>query len=205
MRPLQRRYNIQHSRVARIRIFLAADFPEVQVAKNVEPVIHGHHDHVARTSQVVAVERMRGARASGEAASVEPEHHGPLASYAGREHVEHQAIFAFKGRCAVAQDQRVRRTAKLRRGRAVLEGVAYARPWLRLAGGHETVAARRRCAVGHPSKRVHALLDHAAKFPGSRFHDGRLVFCSRVGTPGDVGNPAAKQSAGQCRSAASQR
>src|SRR4029077_9706088 len=115
---------------------------EIEISKNVEPVIHGNYDDVARASEVVAVERMRRAGASGEAAAVQPYHHRPLAAHGRSEHVHHETILAFKCGRAMTHDQRVGRAAKLRRGRTILESVAYARPRLRFARRHETIAAR---------------------------------------------------------------
>ena len=179
MRPLQRRYHVQHAHVPGIGILFAADGSEVEVTEQVQPVVHRHYHHVPGGAhcQIVAVKRMRRARASRIAAAVQPHHHRPLATEAGREHIHHQAIFAFKTWRGVSQDQRIWRAAELGRCRPVLKRVANACPWLRFAGRHEAIAPCRRCAVGYASERVHALLDHATEFSGSRFHDGCLILC----------------------------
>src|ERR1700757_2249177 len=107
---------------------------------------------------------MRRAGASGEPPAVQPYHHRPLAAHGRSEHVHHEAILAFKCGRAMPHDQRVWRAAKLWRRRTILESVAYARPRLRFARRHETIATRTRSAVRDASKGLDALLHDATKF-----------------------------------------
>ena len=93
--PFEREHEIEHAGVARFGETRAAEFGEVEVAEDVEAVIHGNHDHVVIARQVGAVGLRARARAGAKAAAVEPDHHRPLAVVAERRgpHVEHQAVF----------------------------------------------------------------------------------------------------------------
>ncbi len=53
--PFERRDQIQHSGIARLRVFGAADLREVQEAECVDAVIHAHDHHVMLARQFRAV------------------------------------------------------------------------------------------------------------------------------------------------------
>ena len=75
----------------------AADVGEVQVAEDVQAMIHRYDDHVFLLREVRAVVEQVVAGARREAAAVHPDHDGPpLVVEARREHVDGEAVFALR-------------------------------------------------------------------------------------------------------------
>jgi hypothetical protein len=93
--PLQRRHQVEHAGVASVGEARVGAFQRAQVAKEVEPVVDGDHHHVFLPRERTAVEHGRVACADGEGTAVQVDHDGALGGVsAGREDVEHQAVFA---------------------------------------------------------------------------------------------------------------
>ena len=53
--PLKYCYDVQKSGIAGIGILLAAQIRQIQISKNIEPMIHGHNHHVPGAGKVGAV------------------------------------------------------------------------------------------------------------------------------------------------------
>jgi hypothetical protein len=126
--PLQGHDQVEIADIAAVGQVRPAQVGQVAVAEHVEPVVDGHHHHVAAPGQVdPVIERVR-ARAVGVGAAVHIDHHRPLLAVSRRRgpDVEEQAVLAG-----------VLRDLALRAGRAVGQGVDHARPGLGRQGGHE--------------------------------------------------------------------
>src|SRR5260370_30343364 len=177
--PFKCSHDVQQSCVARIGILLAAYIRQIQISKNIEPVIHADHHHIPGTGQVGAVKSVCRARARGKTAAVEPNHDRPLASviHTGRENIDDQAILSFHRWLSMVQYKRIDRAAELWRGRSVLECFAHTRPRLWLARRHEPVAPRRRGTVSNSSEDVRPTLDDASNLSRGTFHYGPFASC----------------------------
>src|SRR5437899_2419297 len=77
---------------------------EVQVSDDVQAMIDADDHDIARAGEIRAVVSERRSGSIRVAAAVNPHHHGTPASVvdAGREHVQHQAVFALRRAAAQA-------------------------------------------------------------------------------------------------------
>ena len=151
--PFERQHAVEHAGVARVRVFFA-DLAEIEVAKDVEPVINADDDDILLAREIRAVVGRRAVGAAGVTPAVQPDHHGPPAVIrAGRPDVEDQTVFAdFAGAEQVPHglaDIGAAAGARenLRRDIAVGQGVGGFAPRLRRSGRHETHGAFWVCAV----------------------------------------------------------
>ena len=157
---MQGEHQVELPDVARVAKLGSADFREVQVAENIQPVVDGHHDHVAFPTQAGAIIKVFVDRAVVVGAAMKIDQHGALPPVAqGRcPDIELQAILTRARRDATA----------LRRHRPEGLGVAHTRP---RHGRHrrlETMLGRVvpvRDAFEHADA---AIVDEAAHLAGGR-------------------------------------
>src|SRR5262245_39606224 len=179
MRPFERRDQIQIADVGRARIFRAADFGQIQIAKNSQAVIDRNDDDIATTAQALAVVRRQFlSRPRLKATAVQPDHHRAflVVVNAGRPHVHAQTILA--GNPVVPTEEpglfvvRPTGAGDLRADLAVLHRASHARPWAGFGRRHEARFAADRRGVGHPFESEDAVADVTYDFARRGFYDG---------------------------------
>src|SRR5262249_17810847 len=96
--PLQRRDHVERAGIARLSESFATQIGEIEMPQDVEALVDGHDHHVVLRGEVGAVDPGRVGRPIAEAATVVPDHDGPLAAVpeAARPDVERQALLALR-------------------------------------------------------------------------------------------------------------
>ncbi len=184
--PLERRDDVEHTGISGRREFFAADLLQLQVTERAEAVVDRHNDHVAPGAQIGSVVPGRIAGAGDERAAVTPEHHGASAPVVdgGGPHVEHQAIFAHRGKLATREQlqERGRKgecVVVLHRAVAEFEGVANAGEGLEFSGRHETAFTRGRFGVWDALENADSVRGDPANFSATGF-DNNMIGHSRM-------------------------
>ena len=113
--PAQREHEVEHAGVARVGVFRAGQFGEVQEAETIEPVVHRDDHDVAAPAQAHAVVEVAVDRAVVVGAAVKVHQHRAVAVVAQprRPDIEVQAVLALHS--AFGGD--ARRRARRRRAR----------------------------------------------------------------------------------------
>src|SRR5262249_45191253 len=158
--PLQRGDEILHADVRRAGPLLAAEASEMQVAEDVEAVIHGDDDDVLLLREVRAVVQQVVAGAGRETAPVHPDHdRARLVVDARSENVHGEAVFALRRLAVQRRDDRRRLFAVRIHGRGPrdLEVFLDTRPRGRLLRRHEAIRTGRRGAIWHAPELLDAV------------------------------------------------
>ncbi len=94
--PLESENNVEQPQIARVCVFLPADPAQVEMAREIEPVIEADDDDVMSCSEVGPVIQRNAARTEGVSASVQPHHYRSLIwpVQTRRPQVEDKTVFA---------------------------------------------------------------------------------------------------------------
>jgi hypothetical protein len=183
---------VEHPNVAGMRVFLAAQFAQIQISEHVEAMIYCHHDDVVLSGKIAAVIHGPVGRGSRVTATVEPHHHGPFAaSDTGSPDVQVETILATVSivlrllRHGLGNENR----RNLRRCGSKLQRVAHSRPRLNFQGRHEASRTLRRSAIRHALKGDGLALHRASDLAGISLRD------RTGGSPFRSGSHSAKRSA----------
>ena len=142
---------------------LGAEARVPEEAELTEPVVGGHHDHVAGLREPAPVVERVDRRADGVAAAVEPHQDRPRGpGRRGRPHVELQAVLVAA---------RTRRRVELRARRAEPRRVQLLARTRRRCGRAEPQLADRRRRERHALERPGRAVARAAERPAGRAHD----------------------------------
>ena len=150
-------------------IALRSDLWHAQEAERAEPVVDGDNNDVAAHAQRSAIVERLIARAVGEAAAVNPEHHrAALVVGCGREDIEVEAVFTLRTARRKARD----RMRRLRRREPDGVGVAHTAPAIERLRSAEAL----RLGVGDAEKR-HMFFARDARDPSAGRGDGVKRSC----------------------------
>ncbi len=171
--PVQGGDHVEHSGIAGIGEARVAEFGEMAVPKRIQPMVQGHHDDIADSGEIGAVEAWRAARSGEIAAAMHPHHDRPLGPVIQprRMDVEDKAVLAGRDQTADPGIGRPDNRFVLRRPRAQIDGVADAGPGLRRRRRHEAAFTRRGPAIGDALEAMHAAFEGSAQLALRRFHD----------------------------------
>jgi hypothetical protein len=175
--PFQRGDQIHHARHAGlVELGRRAQVSQVQIAETGQPMIYGHHHHVAEPRQLSAVKTGSVAGAGGKTSAMEGHQHGALLAVVDgrRPDIQREAILAHAARLQVPLDHHAVVAAQigdgLRADLSVGQALAHAGPGCRFPRRHEAVLAAGGCAVGDAFELLDASIGDALDLPAGGLH-----------------------------------
>ena len=175
--PLERGDDVEQTHVSRCRVLLAADGREVEEADRADAVVEADDDDIVACEVLSVVDVHLVAGAGGEAAAVQPDHDGALATVeAGSPDVQAQTVFALRAGVPFVDEGHLVLVPMLGRNLRAREPPgerrANAGPRRRFRGRHEAPGAGGGRSIGNAPEDERLPVPESAHLPVGRAGDG---------------------------------